>query len=89
MLPVRPEMQKAGPSTSVTVPPLPRGGLAVDVQGLVTDGHDTRRGVGAPRHPRRDARRAGARRQKYAEEREALRSGISTTAIVELQWGYV
>src|SRR5437899_10729900 len=42
MLPVRPEMQKAGPSTRVTVPPVPRDGLADDVQGLVTGGHVTR-----------------------------------------------
>ena len=39
MLPVRPEMQNAGPSTRVTVPPLPRGGLTDDVWGLVTAGH--------------------------------------------------
>jgi hypothetical protein len=36
MFPVRPEMQNAGPSTSVTVPPGPNEGVAVDVQGLVT-----------------------------------------------------
>jgi hypothetical protein len=36
MFPVRPEMQKAGPSTRVTVPLVPRDGLADDVHGLVT-----------------------------------------------------
>jgi hypothetical protein len=41
MLPVRPEMQKAGPSTSVTVPLAPRDGLADVVQGLVTACHVT------------------------------------------------
>ena len=61
MLPVRPEMQKAGPSTRVTVPPAPRDGLADDVQGLVT-------GM---------ARRLSPPRR------------ISTTDVVELQWGYV
>ena len=39
MFPVRPEMQKAGPSTSVTVPLVPRDGLADDVQGLVMGRH--------------------------------------------------
>src|SRR5438105_15818076 len=58
MLPVRPEMQKAGPSTRVTVPPAPRDGLADDVHGLVTGAHVTRR-------------------------------RISTTAVVELEWGHV
>src|ERR671924_754251 len=37
MFPDRPEMQKAGPSTRVTVPALPpREGLEADVQGLTT-----------------------------------------------------
>ena len=36
MFPLRPEMQNAGPSTSVTVPLVPRDGLADDVHGLVT-----------------------------------------------------
>src|SRR5437868_4396673 len=58
MLPVRPEMQKAGPSTRVTVPPAPRDGLADDVHGLATGWHVTRR-------------------------------LISTTAVVELEWGHV
>ncbi|MGH8992198.1 MAG: hypothetical protein ACRDZ7_11865 [Acidimicrobiia bacterium] len=34
MFPVRPEMQKAGPSTRVTVPPAPNEGLDPDVHGL-------------------------------------------------------
>src|SRR2546428_13035582 len=42
MFPVRPEIQKAGPSTRVTVPPEPpRGGLAEDGQGLTTAGGET------------------------------------------------
>jgi len=40
-LPVRPEMQKAGPSTSVTVPLVPSDGLADDVHGLVTASQDS------------------------------------------------
>src|SRR5688500_9281614 len=43
MFPVRPEIQKAGPSTRVIVPPAPNEGLAADVHGLTIGGHPTRR----------------------------------------------
>src|SRR4051794_5052092 len=51
MSPVRPEMQKAGPSTRVTVPPCPGEGFADDVQGLVTAGHATQHSGAPPPSP--------------------------------------